>query len=232
MKRLSLVLLILGLLITSGHIFSASAPGSGQRFLDLPEGFSITEGEEKDEGGAWFFCLDKSDSMSSMAACGQPKFLVRNRETIRVLAGLTDRCTATIIFFDHKKMKSDLYGDPPLTMNAANKARMIGQVSRTTVANHTGSDSCIASGMVRLLQVANQTFTNRTMIVVADGRTQCCGEETDPDRVFRKIMAHNVHRIPINTTYTGLQTGSDWELGKPLLECLARETYGTFTIAQ
>ncbi len=243
MRCLLLLLLVLGLCLLPGHIFSASAPGIGQRFLDLPDGFSITEEEEdapeliefysdEYEGDAFFFCLDKSDSMSGNTAGGQKKYMVRNRETVKALQGMTERSTATVLFFDHKKQNSDLYGDPPIKMDAAGKARLVSQVTRTTVANHSGSDSCICAGMLRLLQVVNKsTNQHRLIILVADGRAQCSGDEEDPNRIYQRITTANVHRVPINTIYTGAQSGSDWEIGKPLLERLARGTGGRFKIA-
>jgi hypothetical protein len=241
---LLLVLLISGCFIVSGHVFSGTIPGVGQRFLDLPDGFSVSEEEEdapeliefysnEYEGDAWFFCLDKSDSMSANTGGGQPKYMVRNRETIKALTALTKRSTATCLFFDWKKAQSDIFGDPPVRMDAAGKSRMIGQVSRMTVANHAGSDSCICAGMLRVMQVANKAVNaHRVLLLVADGRAQCSGDETDPERVFQKITSNNIHRIPINTIYTGAQSGDDWTIGKPLLERLARATGGKFKIAQ
>jgi hypothetical protein len=244
LKQLYFVLLILGLSITPGHIFSASPLGIGQRFLDLPDGFSITEEEEdapefiefysnEYEGDAWFFCLDKSDSMSNNTAGGSPKYMVRNRETIKALSALTKRSTATCLFFDWKKENSDIFGDPPLRMDNSGKARMIAQVSRMTVANHSGSDSCINAGMLRILRVVNKsTNSYRVIMLVADGRAQCSGDTEDPNRIFQSITSNNIHRVPINTVYTGAQSGDDWTIGKPLLERLARATGGKFKIAQ
>jgi hypothetical protein len=244
MKGVLLLLLIFGLCILPGHIFSASAPGIGQRFLDLPDGFSLTEEEEdapeliefysnEYEGDAWFFCLDKSDSMSANTAGGSPKYMVRNRETIKALSALTKRSTATCLFYDWKKQNSDIFGDPPVRMDEAGKARMIAQVSRMTVANHSGADSCINAGMLRILQVVNKsTNSHRVIMLVADGRAQCSGDTEDPNRIFQSITSNNIHRAPINTIYTGAQSGGDWDIGKPLLERLARATGGKFKIAQ
>ncbi len=117
-------------------------------------------------------------------------------------------------------------------MDGSGKARMISFISSKKTANHAGADSCIASGMVKVLQIANKTSNEyRTAILVADGRAQCSGDETEPSRVFQRIMGANVHRIPINTIYTGQQHGDDWTIGKPLLERLARATNGKFKLA-
>jgi hypothetical protein len=69
------------------------------------------------------------------------------------------------------------------------------------------------------------------MVIVADGRTHCPNEENNPERVFQRIIAKNVFRIPINTIYTGPQSGEDWTIGKPMLERIARATNGKFKIA-
>jgi hypothetical protein len=238
-----ILLLLLGLCFLPGHIFSqAGVPNVGPVFLDLPDGFGQSDEEEDEpeliefyeneyEGDAFFFCLDKSDSMSRTTG-GQAKWAIRNRETIKAIQGLTRRSVVTVLFFDFRGVRSDCYGDPPLRMDPANKARLIGQITATTVANHSGSDSCIGEGMKRILQIANKTQNKyRVIMLVADGRAQCPTGENDPDRVFASIMSLNAQRIPINTVYTGPQSGSDWEYGKPLLERLARATNGKFKIA-
>jgi hypothetical protein len=243
MKTAFLSLLVLGLFFVPGHIDSASVPGIGQRFLDLPDGFGVSEEDEdipeliefyadEYEGDAFFFCLDKSDSMGETAAGGRKKWQVRNDETIKAISGMTKRSVACVVFFDFKKLQSDTYGDPPIRMDAAGKAQLIGQISQVDRAHHDGSDSCICEGMMRTFQVANKTQNSyRVCFLLADGRAQCDGGETDPDRVFQRIMSANIHRIPINTIYTGQQQGTDWERGKPVLERLAQATGGKFKIA-
>ena len=86
---------------------------------------------------------------------------------------------------------------------------------------------------MKTLQIANKTKNEyRICILTADGRAQCDGGETDPERVFSRIMNANVLRLPINTVYTGQQAGDEWNIGKPVLERLARATNGKFKIAQ
>ncbi len=251
MRWLLIAIAAAGLLTVPGHIFSAAAgggsgvPGFGGRFLDLPDGFAMTEEEEDTpeiiefyneeyEGDAFFFCLDKSDSMGANTSSGQPKWQVRNRETLKAIQAMSNRSVCTVLFFDHKSAmgRSDLIGDPPLKMDAAGKARAIAFVSSMRTANHPGSDSCIVPGMLQLLAIANKTNNeHRTCILVADGRAQCNGSEEQPDRVFQQIMAHNVLRIPINTIYTGQKSGADWERGASVLRRLAQATNGKFKVA-
>jgi len=246
MRSLVLGLLGLALLLVPGHIFSAAGSniaGLGGRYLDLPDGFAISEEEEDTpeliefyndeyEGDAWFFCLDHSDSMQAASASGQPKYMVRNRETIEAINRMSARSVCSIVFFDYRKEQSPCLGDPPLRMDAAGKARAIAFVNSKSTANHPGSDSCIASGMVRTLRIASKTNNEfRTCILVADGRAQCSGDVTDPNQVFQKIMAHNVLKIPINTIYTGQRSGDDWNLGASLLRRLAQATNGKFKVA-
>ena len=238
MKRLLLILLISGCFVVSGHLFSGTAPGIGQRFLDLPDGFGISEEEEDEpeliefysneyEGDGWFFCLDRSSSMGRQTSSGQRKFDVLKRETVRALTGLTKRSVCSVVFYN-KDMTPLVIGDPAVRMDAAGKAKMIGQVSGTPISN----GSCMLRGMLKCLDIANRTQNeHRNCMLTADGRTTCPNGERNPDRVFQQIMSRNMLRIPIHTIYTGPQSGSDWTEGKPLLERLSRATNGKFKIA-
>ncbi|HAK97009.1 MAG TPA: hypothetical protein DCM87_18965 [Planctomycetes bacterium] len=114
-------------------------------------------------------------------------------------------------------------------MEPAAKAQLISRVSGTPISN----GSCMFRGAEKLLGIAMKTQNeHRTMILVADGRTHCSNGENNPDNVFKRIMAKNVTRMPINTVYTGPQSGEDWTIGKPLLERLSRATNGKFKIAR
>jgi hypothetical protein len=150
------------------------------------------------------------------------------RETIKALSGLTRRSVVSVVFYD-KKLQPLVLGDPPVKMDPSGKARMISQVSSTQISTGT----CMLRGMEKCLELTNKTINeHRQIILTADGRTTCPNGERDPDRVYTMIMAKNIHRVPINTVYTGQQAGSDWRVGKPLLERLSRSTNGTFKIAQ
>jgi hypothetical protein len=183
---------------------------------------------EVPDGGAFFFCLDRSASMEQRLASGNMKFDVLKCETIEVISALTKRSVASVVFFD-SAMAPSVYGDPPLVMNAAGKVQLISQVASTPLSSGT----CLARGMLRTLEIAGQTeHAHRTIILISEGRLTCPNGETEPGRAFQTIMAANEFRIPINTIFVGQQSGFDWTLGKPLLERLARATNGTFKIAE
>ena len=106
---------------------------------------------------------------------------------------------------------------------------MIARVTSTPISR----GSCMCRGAEKTLALANKSQNeHRTMILVADGRTTCPNGENDPDRTFQRIISRNVFRMPINTIYTGPQSGSDWTIGKPLLERLSRATMGKFKVAR
>jgi hypothetical protein len=134
----------------------------------------------------------------------------------------------TCVFYNNRS-EMTYVGDPPLKMDPTGKSRVIAQVSATSLA----LQSCMALGTDKAFEVAEKTKNEyKTLIIVADGRTQCRTDDNDPDRVFKRIMARNRLRIPINAIYVGPQNGKDWNLGKPLLERLSRATSGKFTIGQ
>jgi hypothetical protein len=239
MKVLLLVVLTLGLCTLPSHIFSSAVPDAGTIFLDLPDGFGQSEEEEDTpeliefyeneyEGDGWFFCLDRSSSMGRTTSSGEVKFSVLKRETVRALQGMTKRSVVAVVFYN-RDMQPLVYGDPPVRMDPAGKSRMISNVSSTPISN----GSCMERGMLRCLDIAHKTQNEyRQCILTADGRTTCPNGERDPNRNFQSIMSRNRLRIPINTVYTGPQSGSDWDIGKPLLERLSRATNGKFKIAQ
>jgi len=140
---------------------------------------------------------------------------------------LTKRTVVSVVFYN-RSLKPLVYGDPPERMDPPGKARMIARV----LATRLGQGTCLLRGMMTTLELAKKIqAVERTIILTGDGRTTCPNGEQDPERVFTCIMAHNVLCIPINTVYTGTQTGEDWAVGKPLLEKLARATGGTFRVA-
>ena len=241
MKTMILILMVVGLLAVPGHIFSqAASPGipGGVRFLDLPDGVGTSEEEDEDiemlefyadayEGDAFFFCLDRSSSMNQSTASGETKYAVMLRETVRAIQGLSARSVVSVHFYDHSQQQLT-YGDPPVKMDAAGKAMMVGRVSSTPISN----GSCMLRGMDKTFTVAQKSQNeHRTIILVADGRTHCPNDENDPERVFQRIVGRNVLRIPINGIYTGARSGDDWTIGKTMLERLSRATGGRFKIA-
>ncbi len=241
MRVVALILLALGICVLPGHMVTgAAATGTGGvAYLDLPDGFGMSEEDEPEpeliefyadefEGDAFFFVLDRSSSMGQTTATGEQKFAVLKRETVRALQGLTSRSVVCLVFYD-KSNDPLTYGDPPIKMEAASKSTLISRVSGTLLS----SGSCMTKGVEKALQIANKTQNeHRTMILTADGRTHCDGTEMPAEQVAARILGKNTKRMPINTVYTGPQSGGDWDVGKPLMERLARSTGGKFKIAR
>ena len=241
LKSLVMMLLVLGIIALPGHIFSAAGPGipgEGTRFLDLPDGFGWSEDEEDEpeliefysdefEGDAFFFVLDRSSSMGQASSSGESKFAVLKRETVRAISGLTKRSVVSVVFYN-KDQNPLVYGEQPIKMDGAGKAKMVGNVLGTPISN----GSCMLRGVLKALEIAQRSQNEyRTLVLTADGQTTCPNGERDANRIFQNIMSHNVLRMPINTVYTGPQSGGDWTIGKPLLERLSRATNGKFKIA-
>jgi hypothetical protein len=234
-----LAILCFGLCFVDGHLFSGADPAAGTSFLDLPDGFGASEEEEDEpeliefyseeyEGDAWFFCLDRSSSMGRTTASGEVKFSVLKRETVRSLTSMTKRSVVSVVFYN-KDMQPLTFGDPPVRMDGSGKARMIASVTGTPIS----AGSCMIRGMLKTLDIAHRAQNNyRQIMLTADGRTHCPNGENNPDRVYQNIISKNSLRIPINTIYTGPQSGDDWTIGKPMLERLSRATNGKFKIAQ
>jgi hypothetical protein len=239
MKTLLIAALALGLSLLPSHLFSqAAAPEGEAELLDMPDGYGFSDDIEavpeyiefyKDdyEGDAFFFCLDHSSSMGQNASSGKTKFEVLREETVRAIMSLSERSVVSIVFYDGGI--PIVFGDPPVRMTAIGKAKMAVQV----LAVQIGAGTCMDRGMAKALELATKTKNeHRTAILTADGRTTCPNGDNDPDRVFQIIMAKNTLKIPINTIYTGATSGPDWDVGKPLLERLARATNGKFAVAQ
>lgn len=234
-------LFVVALCLLPGHIASvmgaAGLPG-GQQFLDLPSGFGVSEEKEEEppiiefyeetyEGDAFFFCLDRSSSMGNLTQSGEIKYEVLKREAVKALQGMTKESTACVVFYDVSGPY--VHGNPPVKMNETGKANMINKVQSTPISR----GSCMVKGMDKTLELANKSnYEHRVIVLVADGRTHCSNAENDPEKVFNIIMQKNMSRIPINTIYTGVQSGDDWTIGKTMLERLSRSTNGKFKIAR
>jgi hypothetical protein len=242
MRKLEVCLAMAAALVIIGQLVprtAAAGAGAAAEFLDLPGGDGTATGIEKPpdiidiyetplEGDAFFFCLDRSRSMSYPDARGQIKFEVLKREVARALQGLSADSVACVHFYDGS-VEQLTYGNPPARMDGPGKARVIGEVAGTALA----SGSCLCRGAEKVLAIANACDReSRTIMIVGDGRTQCANGEGNPERVFQRIMAKNVFRLPISAVYTGPQTGEEWELGMPLLKRLALATNGQFRIAR
>jgi hypothetical protein len=225
--------------VSANNLNAAESPQS-PAYLVLPDGFGNSEEEEEDpeiiefygdtyEADAFFFCLDRSSSMNGQTASGEQKFAVLKRETIKALQGLTSRSKATVTFYNRDRDPLT-YGDPPVQMDAAGKAKMIGDVMGAPIS--TGS--CMSNGMEKTLNIANslKKVDYRAILLVGDGMTQCTTGATGPEPVYQRISGKNTQKIPINTIYTGPQSGEEWNTGKPLLERIARSSNGKFKIAR
>lgn len=236
-----LLLSIMVLCLLPGHfssIMADSAPPELPPSLDLPDGFGESEEMEEEEiplieiyeetyeGDAFFFCLDRSSSMGNTTSSGAIKFGVLKREVIQAIQAISREATASVVFYDHAV--TQVYGDPPIKMDLSGKVALINKVQSTEISR----GSCLVKGLLKTLELATRSDAEHPVIIlVADGRTHCSNTENDPEKVFNMIMQKNPSRIPINTIYTGPQTGTDWTIGKALLERLSRATNGKFKIA-
>lgn len=197
---------------------ACGADGTADR-LDCARSTCVREG--------FFFCLDRSSSMTMPTESGQVKFTVLKREVIQAISSLSSSSSVSLAFYDGGEPL--VFGDPPIVADEGGKATLIEKVISTT----TTTGSCMCRGMTRVFEIAGQALLDyRTVILISDGLTSCPDEGDDPNSVFNCIMAQNTRRIPINAIYVGTLSSDDWTEGKPLLQQLARATNGKFKIAE
>ena len=87
-------------------------------------------------------------------------------------------------------------------------------------------------GLEKALSLVYQTRKkHRTIVLLGDGRTHCPTGETDPLRLILDTLGRLPADVRIMTFYAGSSGGEDWNIGRPLLEHLARASGGAFNLA-
>jgi hypothetical protein len=231
MKHLFLLIVAFGVCLLPGNSFFAAGPPAGQMFLDLPNGIGQTETEDEEktppiiefydnlyEGEAFFFLLDRSSSMAASASVGGTKFDVLQREVIQAIQKMNKDTVCSICYFNHAGPL--IYGQPPVKMDAAGKAVLIGNVSQTQVSH--GSFICNAAK--KFFQIINaDSHEMRTIIYVGDGGHR----QSSDDQAFNLIMQQNPERVPIN----GIYIGGDSTAKPEFVKRLCKATNGKYSVA-
>ncbi len=220
MRFLLFCLLVVGALESRSF---AQATGAATP-LDVPSGYANGNEEEEDEpetitfygsdfeGDGFFWCLDKSCSMS-----GSPLATLKS-ETTNAVQQLSKYSEFGIISFNSSYssfMPIPVKGDP------ANKAAGVSYIQSLSSAGLT----CLAPAGVACVNLANQSSKqNKVMIFVGDGEPYCGGGGNYDATCLSSITAANFERTPINTLW--ISSGGS---GQGFFQSLANSNNGTFT---
>ncbi len=196
--------------------------GRAESEQDAPELMSFFD--ETYGGYAFYFVLDRSSAM------GERAFNLLKIEVIRALQGMTERSVFCCVFSGRDG--PIVYGDPPQKLDVAGKAQFTGHISLVRASPTTlHCESRMREALERAFAIATNSHIEHSVLIIAGGAIGLYpGDDEDPERILREIMAKNPHGIPIHIVYMGSRSGEDWSRGRPLLEKLARATNGTFKV--
>jgi len=208
-------------------IFSAMAFGSdgedGRRPLDLPSGGSGSQDDDEDapeiinfwggeyEGDAFFWCLDKSCSMSWNGEINDLK-----QEFTQTLNSLSSQAEFGVVAFSEGHIS---WNPAPQRANPANKGAATAWVNALNAAGWT----CLGPAGVHTIGIANQSQKQmKQILILSDGEPYCNGSNT-ATQSLADITAANWQRIPINTIYISSDNG-----GITFMQQLASNNNGMF----
>lgn len=218
-----------GLLVAlpSGVAQYAGAQNAVGRPLDLPNGKVGKDEEDEEnepetivfygseyEADAFFWCLDRSCSMSS----GSPPLIsVLKQEVTAAINSLSSDAEIGLVNYESD---TSVWNPQPQKANPSNKGSAIAWVQAMVVDGLT----CLADAGVQTVQISNLSRKrHRTIIVVSDGVPNCpaCAESV------AAITTANWKRTPINTLFLGANT-----TGSSCMQSLAAANNGTFQQVQ
>jgi len=145
------------------------------------------------DGTAFFFCLDRSSSMS-WTWDGRTKFDIARRWVCDAIQALNDEMEFGVIAFDGQML---IFSEDPITATVEASERAIAWVTGL----ETGISSCLAPAGVKTIEMANRSSSEKSrVLIVTDGSPTCNGEDTE-DKCLDDITAANVRKIPIDTAF-------------------------------
>ncbi len=229
MVRLLSLLVIVGFVcgVATWTMAQSDSGGLANRPLDLPSGGIGDDDEEEDEaesitfygseyeGDGFFWCLDKSGSMSWGG-----RMNVLMEEMCHAIPSLSSRSDFSIVAFSTNTVTWSQFAQPA---NSANKTSAMGWVQTLPAAGWT----CLLDAGVKTVEIANNcSKRNKQIIVLSDGVPVCYGNDTS-QQCLTEITGANWQRIPINTFY--ISTDSQ---GAAFMQALAQSNGGIFTLSQ
>ena len=222
MNKILIALILLCIsIITLPTVWSQS--DSGRRPLDLPSGGSGDNDEEEDapetinfwggeyEGDAFFWCLDKSCSMS-----WNGEIQALKQEFTQTLNSLSSQAEFGVVAFSEGH---SVWNPMPQRANPANKGSATAWVLNLNAAGWT----CLGPAAVETLNIANQcSKAMKQVLILSDGEPYCNGTNT-AQQVLNDVAAANWQQIPVNTIYIASDSG-----GISFMQQLAAQNNGTF----
>ena len=183
--------------------------GDGDEEEDAPETINFWGGEY--EGDAFFWCLDKSCSMSWNGEIEDLK-----QEFTQTLNSLSSQAEFGVVAFSEGHVS---WNPSPQRANPANKGSATAWVNSLNAAGWT----CLGPAGVETLNIANQSSKQmKQVLVLSDGEPYCNGTNT-ATQSLANITAANWQQIPINTIYIATDNG-----GITFMQQLASQNNGTF----
>ena len=175
----------------------------GSQPLDLPSGGHGEDESDEDppetirfygesyEGDGFFWCLDRSGSMTTDDRLGRLKI-----EVTEALASLSDSAEIGLVSF------SDGYTAwQPLPREADSGA--IASATEWVLALEAGGFTCLGAAGTRTIEIANLCEKeSKQIFVVSDGLPFCGGQDSSA-AALQSIRAANWQSIPVNTIFIG-----------------------------
>ena len=141
------------------------------------------------EGDGYFFCIDRSGSMSEEGRLEQMK-----EEVISVIQSLTDVTEFSIVSF---ASGWTAWSNTPQEATTANRHTAEVWVR----ALEAGGTTCMGSAAVQTLNIAQLSEKeDKQVFVLSDGVPFCNGSFTGP-QVLSAVIGANYERLPIHTIY-------------------------------
>jgi hypothetical protein len=170
------------------------ALGSSEDDEEAPE-LVVFYGQQY-EGDGFFYCLDRSGTMSEGS-----KFPTLQKEVIKNLTQFSERVQFAIVFFDANVTKFPASGRPCEATPAMKAAG-----SAYVTSNKTGHGTCCKEALVTALSFANQSTAKRKVILyLSDGGTTCPGTDgiQYAQQTLSEVKSRNTQQVKINTLYIG-----------------------------
>jgi len=188
----------------SSWVLAQSDGTSMKRPLDLPSGGKGDDEDEEDapetitfyggeyEGDGFFWCLDRSCSMSTANLIGQLK-----SEMTESIGQLSEESEFSIVAFS----SGYTYWSPfPKEANAGNKASATAFVLSLSPDGMT----CLAPAGVYTISISNMSDKqHKQILVLSDGEPNCPG----PAETLTAMTGANWQHTPINTVYIASDAG-------------------------
>ncbi|MFN0058864.1 MAG: VWA domain-containing protein [Planctomycetota bacterium] len=232
MRTFSICIAVLLLFCTGGWIVAQSsdgAAGGAKRPLDLPSGGNGDDDDEEDEsesitfygaefeGDGFFWCLDRSCSMSWGGEIATLKI-----ETTTAINQLSGQADMAIVAFS-TNVTAWPTSEQPVRASLSNKTAANAFVQSLTATGGT----CLGPGSVKAIEIAHKSGKRKRQILLLGDGVPYCSEAGSGAEVLAAIQTANYENISINTLYISAAAE-----GIPLFQDIASQNNGTFTVIE